>query len=205
MATNPIPRLTEEEYLRRERAAEYKSEFYQGEMFAMWGASFPHARLQSNLLVELALALRGKDCAALGSDVRVRVPATGLYTYPDVIVICGPPQFADDQKDTVLNPTVIIEVLSPSTETYDRGRKFQHYRTIPSLRHYVLVEQSSLRVEHYQSQADETWLLRHMDQPEDELRLDTMGVAIPLKLIYAKVELPPEMPAGEGLLGLPRD
>jgi Uma2 family endonuclease len=205
MATNPMPRLTEEEYLRLERAAEYKSEYYQGEMFAMSGASFPHSRIQRNLLVEFSLALRDKACEALGSDVRIRVAATGLYTYPDVVVICGQPEFADDQKDTVLNPTVIIEVLSPSTETYDRGQKFRQYRTIPSLQHYVLVDQFAMRVEHHRRQPDESWVGQYLDKPEDELRLDPIGVVIPLHLIYARVELTQEIIVPDTLLGLPRN
>ncbi|MCX6595925.1 MAG: Uma2 family endonuclease [Acidobacteria bacterium] len=205
MATNPIPRLTEEEYLRLERAAEYKSEYYQGEMFAMSGASFPHSRIQRNLLVEFSLSLRDNACEALGSDVRVRVAATGLFTYPDVVLVCDQPEFADDQKDTLLNPIVIIEVLSPSTETYDRGQKFRHYRTIPSLQHYILVDQTAMRVEHHRRQPDESWVVQYLDKPEDELRLDPMGVAIPLHLIYARVELAPEIIAAEGLIGLPRN
>ena len=119
-------------------------------------------------------------------------------------MICDP-EFADDQQDSLLNPKAIIEVLSPSSEANDRGRKFRHYRTIPSLQDYVIVDQFAMRVEHYHRRADESWLVQYLDKPEDELRLEPMGVAIPLKLIYARVELAPEVVPTEGLLGLPRD
>ena len=190
MASNPVPGLTEEQYLAIERAAEFKSEFLNGEMFAMSGASVRHADLDGNVYAELHTRLRGSPCRVFNSDLRVRVSATGLYTYPDVTVVCGPPALADGHQDVLLNPAVIFEVLSPSTERYDRGRKFQHYRTIETLQSYILVEQDRIRVEHYSPQADNTWTLRDYQQPEDQLTIDSIGVAIPLARIYERVEFP---------------
>src|SRR4051794_27902251 len=123
MSTQPKTFLTPEQYLELERKAEFKSEYYQGEMFAMAGASFAHVRMVSRILVQLAHQMLGGPCEALSNDLRLHVPATGLYTYPDLVVVCGEPRLIDTHLDTLLNPTVIVEVLSPSTEAYDRGRK----------------------------------------------------------------------------------
>ncbi len=130
---------TPAEYLAWERAAPDKHEFLGGEIFAMAGASFAHNKIVGNIVGELRDALRDRPCDVTPSDLRVKIPAVGLYTYPDAVVVCGEPQFEDDKLDTLLNPTVIVEVLSDSTEAYDRGKKFRYYRTIPSLRDYVLV------------------------------------------------------------------
>jgi len=195
MASNPVHRLTEEQYLAMERAAEFKSEFLDGEMFAMSGVSMQHALLQGNIYGELYMRLRGGDCMAFNSDIRVRVSSTGMYTYPDISVVCGKPKLADAHQDNLLNPAVIFEVLSPSTERYDRGLKFQHYRTIGSLQDYVLVDQSKIRIEHFTRQADNTWTLRDYQRLEEELRIDSIAVSIPLARIYDRVELaaPPEL------------
>ena len=137
MATQPKTHLTPEQYLEIERKAEFKSEYYQGEMFAMSGASYPHIGIVANAVASLHQQLRRGPCRPLSNDMRVRVTATGLYTYPDVVVVCGEPRFLDDTFDTLLNPTVIIEVLSESTEAYDRGQKFEQYRSLESLAEYV--------------------------------------------------------------------
>ena len=133
MSLQRQPFLTVEEYLTQERTAEYKSEYYAGEIFAMAGASERHATIVANLMYLLVGQLKGRSCKAYANNLRLRVSPTGLYTYPDILVVCGTPHFADDQHDTLLNPTVLIEVLSESTEAYDRGRKFEHYRTLTSV------------------------------------------------------------------------
>ncbi len=186
MASNPVVKLTEDEYLAIERAAEFKSEFIDGEIFAMSGGTGPHADLLRNLLFTLTLASKNRGCRPFPSDLRVRISAS-QYTYPDVSVVCGKPQYADDKRDTLVNPVVILEVLSPSTEKYDRGLKFQHYRTIGSLTDYILVDQDQIRIEQYTRQADGTWMLRDYQKAEDELKIDSIGASIPLGSIYEYV------------------
>src|SRR5258708_5788965 len=140
--------LSEAEYLRLERAAETRSEYFAGEVFGMGGGTRSHSLIQTNLLGELRRKLGATDCVAYTSDLRVKVEATGLLTYPDVSVVCGDQRFADDQEDTLLNPLVIFEVLSDSTEAYDRGKKFENYRQIPTCRQYLLVSKKEPRIEH---------------------------------------------------------
>src|SRR5690242_7276027 len=139
MSTVPKNFLTPEQYLEIDNNAEFKSEYYNGEMFAMSGASTPHVLINSNLIREFSQQLRLRPCLVLTSDQRVTAHSTGLYTYPDLVVVCGEPQFLEDKPRTLLNPTVVVEILSPSTEAYDRGRKFGHYRKIETLRAYLLV------------------------------------------------------------------
>jgi Uma2 family endonuclease len=189
VAWNPVSKLNEEQYLVNERAAEFKSEFLDGEMFAMSGASMRHTILQGNILGELYIALHGTGCRALTSDLRVRV-SSRMYTYPDISVVSGEPVLADEHQDNLLNPVVIFEVLSPSTEKYDRGVKFQHYRTVKSLREYVLVDQSQVRIECYSRQQGNTWSLRDYQRLEEELVIDSIGLSIPLSRIYDRVEIP---------------
>ena len=188
MASSPVSKLTEEQYLAIERAAEFKSEFLDGVMYAMSGGSPRHADLHGNIYAELRTMLRGGQCKAFNSDLRVRVSGR-MYAYPDVSVVCGKPLLADDQKDVLLNPIVIFEVLSPSTELYDRGVKLQLYRTIPSLREYILVDQNKARIEQYIYQDASTWTLRDHQGLDAELKLDSIGAALPLHLIYDGVEL----------------
>jgi Uma2 family endonuclease len=146
--------LTEDEYLAIERLAEFRSEFYNGEMFALAGASRRHNRIVTNLVIALGTQLRYRPCNVYSNDMRVRVANTGLFTYPDVVVTCGEEEFADDEQDTLLNPLVIFEVLSDSTEAYDRGKTFEHYQSIESLSTYVLVAQDAPRIERYVGQDD---------------------------------------------------
>jgi Uma2 family endonuclease len=188
VASNPISKLTEEQYLAIERAAEFKSEFLDGEMFAMSGASTQHNRLHQNLSGELWFRLRGTGCEAFLSDMRVKVGQSGMYTYPDISVVCGKPLLADDYQDSLLNPIVLFEILSPSTEKYDRGLKFQNYRTIESLKDYLLVDQTKIRIEHYTRQAGNLWTLRDYQHVDEELKIDSIGVSIPLNGIYERVE-----------------
>ena len=190
MASNPVSNLTEEQYLAIERAAEFKSEFLDGVMYAMSGGSLRHSDLASNLLAELRAMLRNSECKAFNSDLRVRVSAR-MYAYPDVSVVCGKPLLADERQDILLNPVVILEVLSPSTEQYDRGMKFQLYRTIESLREYILVDQDKVLIEQYIRQDVSTWTLRDHQTLEDELKIDSIGVSLPLRLIYDRVDLLP--------------
>ena len=153
------PAITAVEYLRSERAAEFRSEYFAGEIFAMAGGSLRKSLIKTNVGGELRAALKGRPCIACDSDLRIKVAASGLYTYPDASVLCEPIEFEDEQRDTVLNPIVLVKVLSPSTEAYDRGKKFEHYRRIPSLREYLLVSQEAPHVEHFLRNDDRTWTL----------------------------------------------
>lgn len=180
--------ISAEEYLTLERQAETKSEYINGEIYAMAGASREHNLIALNLGSELRSLLRGRRCETYLNDMRVRVSATGLYTYPDVVVVCGRPRFEDGQADTLLNPTILVEVLSPSTEAYDRGAKFAHYRYLESLQEYVLVAQDRMQVDHY-VRMGEQWLLTAYSRPEEILQLPGIECAIPLAEIYAQVEV----------------
>ena len=137
MSVRTKPFITPEEYLERERAAEFKSEYYNGEIFAMSGGSRNHVLIAGNCQMALRSALKDKGCLVFQSDLRVHIPSNDLYTYPDVVVVCGEEQYLDNQKDTLVNPVLVVEVLSPSTESYDRGQKFEFYRSIASLQEYV--------------------------------------------------------------------
>lgn len=187
MAAQAQPRWSVEEYLAQERAGEIKHEYFDGEIFAMSGASRAHNLICANLLAALHGRLRPRGCEVYPGDMRVHAPATGLYTYPDVSVACEPPRFEDDTFDTLLNPSLIAEVLSPSTEDYDRGRKFAHYRGLPSLRLYLLIAQSEIRVELYVRQAGDRWLLSESRDPDEILDLDAVGVQLRVAEIYAGV------------------
>jgi Uma2 family endonuclease len=182
--------IDEQEYLAIERAAELRSEFLDGEMIARQPSSLQHGRVQSNILGELHSALRGSESEALGSDLRIRA-SHRMYAYPDGLVLRGKPHLFDKHEDVLLNPAVIFEILSPSTETYDRGVKFQHYRTIASLKDYILVAQDSVRVEHYTRSVDNTWTLHDHQTLEEELKIASIGISLPLSRIYDRVELPP--------------
>lgn len=187
MSSQRATLLTPEEYLEIERRAERKSEYYKGEMFAMAGASPKHVLIVTNLVAELRQPLKNKPCLVYSVDLRLRVTATGLYTYPDVIVVCGAAEFADDQQDTLLNPTLVIEVLSESTQDYDRGRKFEHYRTVPSLVDYLTVAQDRPHVEHSYRQ-DSHWTLVDYDGLTQSIHLASIDVVLPLAEVYDKVE-----------------
>jgi Uma2 family endonuclease len=180
---------TAAEYLRLERAAETKSEYANGQILAMTGASRAHNLIAGNLFRNLSQQLLGGSCEAYMSDMRVRVSQTGLYTYPDVVVACGEIQFEDDQVDTLLNPVVVVEVLSPTTEAYDRGEKFAHYRRLDSLQEYLLVSQDKVQVERYVRQGDQ-WVLSERSSLEDVLRVDAIDCSVRLSDIYYKIELP---------------
>jgi len=188
MSTLPTPFLTPEDYLKIERAAEYKSEYYGGEMFAMSGSRRAHCLIVGCIIGRFYAQLRHRPCEVYPSDMRVLVSATGLYTYPDVVVACEKPQFADGIMDTLVNPTLLVEVLSPSTEAYDRGRKFEQYRKIVSLRQYLLVSSDRVSVELSTRQASGQWLLSAAGEPDEEVDLDSIDCRLRVGDIYEKVE-----------------
>jgi len=182
---------TEEQYLEIERNAEYKSEYFAGEMRAMKGANESHNLITVNLAANLSQQFRDRPCRVYSSDMRVSIPATGLYTYPDVIAVCGEPKFRDEQRDTLLNPNLVVEVLSPSTEAYDRGRKFEHYRSVGSMMEYLLVSSDRVHVDLYTRQADGRFLLTSAGDPSATLELESAGCRVTLSSLYEKVEFPP--------------
>ena len=187
MSTVPKSLLTPQEYLERERRAQTRSEFYRGEIFAMSGASWEHTLIKDNFAAETRQRLKGGPCHVLTSDLRVKVDASGLYTYPDIVIVCQEPQFEDQVFDTLVNPRVIVEVLSESTEKYDRGLKFGHYRQLPSLQEYILVAQDRLLVERYVRQGDNTWILTVFDKQGTSFSFGTIDAEIPLGEIYLGV------------------
>ncbi len=178
--------LTPEDYLIMEREAEFKSEYRNGQIVAMPGASRQHNLISVNISSRLHLQLLDRGCEVYANDMRVKVSNTGLYTYPGVVVVCDEPQFEDNHVDTLLNPTVIVEVLSPSTETYDRNDKFSSYQTLDSLQEYILVSQKEVGVEQYVRQ-NGTWILREFRSLEDVLQLASIECSLALRAIYAKV------------------
>jgi len=181
-------RVTPEQYLALERASPTKHQYFDGRIEAMPGASRLHNLIAINLCREISLQFEDRPCEIYGSDMRVCVAPTGLYTYPDVSAVCGEPQFLDSEVDTLLNPTALIEILSPSTEANDRGRKAANYRRLASLGELVLVAQDRARVEHY-ARRGEDWLMTELVGLDDLLRLDSIGCVVPLRRIYAKTAI----------------
>ena len=179
--------LTPEEYLAWERKADTKHEYLRGEIIAMSGASFFHNIITSNITAVLNNQLMGSDCIVVASDMRVRTQPEASYFYPDVLVVCGEPRFADNAFDTLLNPIVLVEVLSPSTEMYDRGEKFEHYQQITSLQEYILVSQDEVRVERYRQQGMD-WQPTEFRSLEDVLSLPSIDCELSLDDIYSRVE-----------------
>jgi len=184
-------RLTASEYLVMERLAETKREFLDGEVFSMAGGTHNHSQVASNCLGSLWSALRGHPCRPLNSDMRLKIEGTGLYAYPDHQVVCGAAQFEDDRLDTLLNPTVIMEFLSPSTAGWDRGQKFWHYRHLESLQQYVLISAEQSLVEVFTRQPNSGWLLDTFEDPSGAVELASVGCKISLADLYLGVEFPP--------------
>jgi Uma2 family endonuclease len=184
-----IKRFTVQEYYALETAASYKSDYYKGEIFAMAGGTAEHSRICVNIGGELRNRLRGKPCDTFESKLRLKIKATGLRTYPDVSVYCGPLERAEDDAyhETYTNPTVLFEVLSKSTEGYDRGFKAQNYRRIETLRAYALVSQTDAFIEIYERQPDNRWLLREVAGLDAVLTIPAIGVDVPLSEIYSRV------------------
>ena len=179
-------RYTPEQYLEVERKADFKSEYLDGLITAMSGVSRAHNRIAGNMYRKISDQLENRPCEAFISDLRLRVSPTGLYTYPDVMVVCGEAEYLDDEVDTLLNPTMVVEVLSPTTESYDRGAKFAHYRQLASLKEYVLVAQNRMLVERFTRQGD-IWLPLVQTDPDDTLRLASIDCSVALREIYARV------------------
>lgn len=180
-------RLSPQECLALERQAETRSEYFGGAMFAMSGASFEHNIIKENLARKLGNQLEGGPCRVVTSDMRVKVDATGLYTYPDIVVVCSEPEFEDGYFDTLLNPRIVVEILSDSTERCDRGARFRHYRQIPSLKEYVLVAQDRPLIERYACQSDGSWNLVTFDDPSGTFAFATIAVQIPMTDVYTGV------------------
>jgi Uma2 family endonuclease len=186
-----LPRLTEAKYLEIERAAEFKSEFFDGEMFAMAGGTPQHSLIATNLARELGNALKTANCVAYNADLRIKVESTGLFTYPDLSIVCGPLQFAEGTDDTVVNPTLLVEVLSTSTEAYDRGKKFEHYRQISTLQEYLLVSQREPRIEQFIRQSDARWLLNEAAGLNATLELPSLRISLSLNEVFVNVNFVP--------------
>ncbi len=182
--------ISEEEYLDMEEVSPVKHEYFDGEIFQMAGASYKHNVAAGNAYASLHLQLRGRNCTPFQNDMRLLVEKTGLYTYPDVMVVCGKPEINKYKGlDNILNPTLIVEVLSPSTADYDKGAKFDQYRTIESLKEYVLVWQDKKRVARYTKQADNSWVLRDFIGEEAEIELASIECRLTIEDIYDKVDL----------------
>jgi Uma2 family endonuclease len=185
----PVQRKTHytlEEYLELERSTREKHEFFRGEIFAMGGASEAHNLIVANVLGEMRQHLRGKPCRVYPSDMRVKVSPSGLYTYPDVVIVCGQPQF-EQPGETLINPTVLVEVLSDSSEAYDRGKKSEQYRTLSTLTDYLLIAQDRVLVEHYSRQAGERWLLQAASRLQDSIAIASLGCELSLPEVYFNV------------------
>ena len=187
MASNPNDLLTPEEYLAIERNAELKSEYFAGEAFAMAGGNRRHNLVAGNVNRLLSNQLLERPCSVYNSDMRVKIASVGKYTYPDLSVACAEEQFEDAEEDTLLNPIVIIEVLSKSTEAYDRGKKWEHYQRIDSLREYLLVSQSPYRIEQFVRQSDRSWSYTQYDGESEVVNLESIACSLRLLEVYAKL------------------
>jgi Uma2 family endonuclease len=186
MSTQPIPRLTVDQYLEIERKAEFKSEFIDGEVFTMSAASLNHALIATALLARLFEQLRKSTCTVAGSDLRLYCERARILTYPDAVVFCEPARFKDKEQDTLVDATVIVEVLSPSTQNYDRGEKFRAYRNLPSFTEYLLIEQKEVAAEHHVRQPDGSWLMREWSKPDTILDLKSIDCSLRLGDPYLK-------------------
>jgi Uma2 family endonuclease len=180
--------LTPDEYLALERQSDAKSEYFDGEVYAMSGATRAHNIITTNVTTAFVTQLKRRRCEVYASDMRVKVQTTGLYTYPDVVIVCGKVQLEDQRQDTLLNPTVLVEVLSSSTEDYDRGTKFAHYRTLESLSDYLVIAQAEPLVEHYQRQPDDKWLLTTYTALDAVVAVPSLSCDLLLAEVYDKIE-----------------
>lgn len=187
MSAQPKISITVEEYLTGERSGSAKHEYFAGTTYAMAGASARHNRIVGSTYAALYGQLRGRSCTIYSSDMRVKIVQTGLYTYPDIAIVCGHEHFEDSKEDTLLNPSIIIEILSPSTETYDRSKKFHNYRSILSLREYILIAQDDYHIERFARQNDNTWVFSEAVTREGQLSLTTIQCTLLLAEVYEKV------------------
>jgi Uma2 family endonuclease len=195
MGAVPKIYLTPAEYLTFERQSDVKHEYFGGELFAMAGASRQHARISVNVTALLVGQLKGQRCEVFNSDMRVKVSPTGLCTYPDASVVCGRPRFEDKELDILLNPTVIVEILSKSTEAYDRGEKFAQYRTLDTLTDYLLVSQDRPLVERFTRQPDGVWLFTESAGLDAMMAIASIQCQLPLAEVYDRVEFDQAPPA----------
>lgn len=188
MAAIPKTVISEKEYLEEERKALNKSEYYKGEIFAMAGATEEHNAIVGAILGELYGFLKGKSCKVYPSDLRVHNNENTLYTYPDVTIVCGKVEFIDDEFDTILNPTVLFEVLSPSTEDYDRGTKFKLYRSIPSLKNYILISSTEYAAEVYTRIENDEWRLNTAKGKDGHIHINAIDYNLSLADVYSQVD-----------------
>ena len=184
MSQPAIKYIGEPEYLAFERESQERHEYYKGEIFAMSGASFKHNIIEDNVRGTLYSYLKGKKCRSFGSNLRIHIPKNTLYTYPDILIVCDEPKFIDNEVDTLLNPAVIIEILSPSTANYDRGAKFDLYREIESLKEYILIDSSTIHFVHYVKNPDSTWTLSESKDVNAPFYITTIGLQISLSHVY---------------------
>lgn len=191
MATQPLLRSTQEEYLAAERQAETKNEFHDGEILAMAGASYAHNLVVANVIRELGAQLKSTPCAVLPSDLRVWIEASRRYVYPDVTVVCGEPELTETDPEALVNPTLLVEVLSDTTRNYDRGEKFEHYRTLGSFAEYVLLAQDRPHCEHYVRQPDKSWIFTEQSELDATITLTTIDCELSLREVYDRVSFPP--------------
>jgi Uma2 family endonuclease len=180
-------KLTIAEYLEFEKTSQEKHEYYQGELFAMAGAKVAHNRIVTRLTILLGQQLRGRSCEPFNSDQRIHIPSNTLFTYPDLSIVCGPVQSLNNDDYNILNPSIIIEVLSPATKNYDRGEKFQLYRDIPTLKEYILIDSQFIRIEAFRINATGHWELEEYNSPSASLLLPLINVAIPVQEIYEQI------------------
>ena len=197
MSSASKTKFTVAEYLAIERKSESKHEFFDGDIFAMTGGTPAHSLIASNFIREAGNALKDRPCVVFTSDLRVKVNATGLYTYPDITIVCGEQRFDDDQRDTLINPTIVVEVLSKSTASYDRGTKSKHFRKIDSLQALIFIEQDCPAVELYRRQPDGNWILTDATELTDSIAIEPIGICIPLAEIYRNVTFPESGPSSE--------
>ncbi|HEX8278096.1 MAG TPA: Uma2 family endonuclease [Segetibacter sp.] len=188
MTQPAVKHLTEAEYLAFERESQERHEFYKGEIFLMSGASFKHNIIEDNIRGTLHSFLKGKKCRSFGSNLQIHIPQNSLYTYPDVLIVCEEPKFVDGEFDTLLNPAVIIEILSASTANYDRGAKFDLYREIESLQEYILLDSSTTHFVHYTKNPDSTWTLSESKNTADPFFITTIQLQMPLSEVYIGTE-----------------
>jgi len=188
MPLEPKPYITPEQYLEIERAAEFRSEYFDGEMFAMSGGTLDHATIKENLATTLSLQLRGSQCRSASSDLRLQTHGGGPCFYPDIVVFCGKPKLSDARRDMLTDATVIIEILSPSTERYDRTFKLEHYRMLASLRDYIVIAQDRVSVEHKTRQSDNSWEMRETSDLDAVVQLPSIECSFRVADVYYRVE-----------------
>ncbi len=180
--------MTEQEYLAFERSSSEKHEYYQGDIFNMSGASQKHNKVDSNLRTEIGSFLKNAKCNVYGSNLRVHVKTESLYAYPDILVVCGEEKYLDNEFDTLTNPSLIIEILSPSTADYDKGLKFELYRALESFKEYVLIDPVKIHVTHYQKNTDSSWLMKEYKNIDDYLILVSIDMKLTLKDCYNGID-----------------